>query len=190
VETFSELGPKDLSKQLAILPYDEEKFDSLEWKSYAKKLASRFEKNGVEVSDPRDAQLIAFFGYAIDEGERVTTTHTVPEYGVTGYSSSYTTGTLNSYGNSTNFNATTTYQPEYGITGYSQETTTRTVYTRSLAIDIVDKSSGEKKWQARLTSRGKCGRISEVIDELIQASLTNFPESTSETVEIEGDFDC
>lgn len=139
VAAFSALSPEDMTKSIIVSPYKNGQSESLEWKHYASILERKLTEQGFSIAGSiHEAELVAYLGFAIDDGELVTTQYSVPQFGVTGYSSGYTTGTYTSgYGGIGSYNSTTTLNPDYGITGYSQQSRTDNVFTRSLSIDIV-----------------------------------------------------
>lgn len=182
VSAFSKLQDVDVGGSVFILPYEAGEEKSLEWQTYASKLANRLRVMGYTVvSDPADAELAVFLGYAIDEGETVTSTYAIPRFGVTGYSGAQTYGTVGPYGN---FSSSTRLAPTYGVTGYTTGSTTRTIYTRSMAVNFYNIEKNESVWEMQLSSSGSCGRIITVIDELIEAAFQGFPTSNGGTVEI------
>ena len=86
-------------------------------------------------ADRNDADLIAIFSYGIDEGETTSSTYSIPQYGQTGISSSYTTGSYSSYGT---YSGRTINVPSYGVTGYRTGTKVKQLYTRFVRLDFFD----------------------------------------------------
>ncbi len=79
-------------------------------------------------------------------------------YGQTGGGTAYHSGTIRSY-------------------AYSYNVTT---YTRVLAIDILDRQlldagKTKKVYEVELTSKGWCGQIAGVFDEMLDALFEEFP---------------
>lgn len=192
VSAFSAMEASDQGAAVYIAPYDDAQGNSLEWKTYADLMAGQLRAKGFKVApSPDHADLLAFFGYAIDNGSQVTSTYSVPNWGVTGYSSGYTSGTYTSTGSGYGTYSGTTYlQPEYGITGYSTHTDTHTVYTRSLAIDMVEVGSGDKKWEMRLSSTGSCSRFAAVAEEFFKAAFKSFPDGKGGTEIVDWNGKC
>lgn len=187
VETYSALPAKSVPKTFSIAAFEEDDSNSLQWKAFAEKVEAKLIANGYQKSTSANPDLLVFFGYAIDQGQTVTSSYSIPQYGQTGVSSSYTTGTVSSSGY---VSARTTYQPRYGITGYTTGTTISTVYSRSMAINIVDVKSKSRVWETKLSSKGSCGVIVEVIDELLEIAFTDFPNPQSGRKRVKGKFDC
>ena len=191
VNAYSNFKAGDVHRSLALIPYEPAQSQSLEWQSFAAQIAQRLSGAGYTIiADPGAAELFAFFGYAIDEGKAVTSTFAIPQWGVTGYSGSTTTGTVSTTGTFSTLSATTTYQPQYGVTGYVPGSRTDILYTRSMSVDIVDKTTQERKWQMRLSSTGRCGAIGVVMPAFIEAAFTKFPESVSGNVDVPLKTDC
>ncbi len=84
--------------------------------------------------------------------------------------------------------------PTYGVVGSSTSTVTSDVYTRKLAIDIVtsdtlNSEKPDKVYEGRVTSKGSCGAIAEVMDEMLEALFSKFPNGSG-LVEVPGTFNC
>lgn len=86
------------------------------------------------VDDFAEADQVVFLTYGISDPQEQTIA--IPQYGRTGINSATTQGTIYSYGSTSTFTGTTTYNYEYGITGY--QNVTRTVYTRIIILDSYD----------------------------------------------------
>lgn len=187
VDAYSAI-PADIEpKTVYIAPYDKSDADSLEWQANARTLASVLSDKGFQtVARRSDATLIAYFGFAVDNGERVQSTYSIPQWGVTGYSGARTYGTV--YGNSVS--ATTTYTPTYGVTGYKTETIEKTIFTRSLYIDMIEIKSGKKVFESKAVSSGSCNSFSPVAIQIISAVLSEFPSGKSGKISLPYDGKC
>lgn len=198
VEVFHEMPADYAGATITILASAEEKAKTLEFRNYAERLAGKLEGVGFQVVGEGELpRYVAFLAYDVGEGQQVTRTYSIPNYGVTGYSSSHTYGTLNTYGGVGTYSGTTTHTPQYGITGYSTGTTTTTLYPRVLIVDIyeVDWSDTEKSPQVyhlSIASSGRCGRLSQVIDEMLEAGFQDFPgeSGTVQRIEVPAKVDC
>jgi hypothetical protein len=127
VSAFQDLGPSDQRARIAVAPWREQMKDSLEFRTYAAQVEARLRAKGFNVV-PLSArpELVAFLDFGIDDGRQVAQSYAIPQYGVTAYSSSYTTGTITSYGPGYgSYSATTTHIPQYGITGYTTRASRR-----------------------------------------------------------------
>lgn len=187
VDAYSSI-PADLEpKTIYIAPYRGVSGNSLEWQTNARILAQTLSEKGFSVvSRQRDARLTAYFGFGVDQGERVQTAYSIPQWGVTGYSGANTYGTV--YGNT--YSATTTLNPTYGVTGYSTGTTTSVVYTRSVSIDMIDNRNRQQVFQAKAVSRGSCNSFAPVASPIIAAVLSNFPQGKTGTVTLPMENEC
>jgi len=193
VTTFYDLPTQWKGRTIAVLPYKEQQSQSLEWRAYRQMVEDQLRKASFVVTSPDDADLLAFFGYAIDQGREVVSTYSIPQYGVTGYSGGYTTGTITSYGGGySTYSGTTTLTPTYGITGYTAGVSSDTVFTRSLSVDIVDKQTQNRRWEMKLRSQGSCGNIASVMPQFLQAAFDSFPGPSGKgrTVELPHDGTC
>jgi hypothetical protein len=187
VDAYSSISDDLEPKTVYLAPYKGMDDSSLQWQANAKILASILEEKGYQVvSQKGQARLTAFFGFAIDKGERVLTSYSIPQWGVTGYTGANTYGTA--YGNT--YSATTTLNPTYGVTGYNSGVSSNVVYTRSVAIDMVDNKTGQKVFQSSGVSRGSCASFTGVSKPIIGSILSNFPEGKIGTVQVPTDTDC
>jgi hypothetical protein len=197
ITSYSQIQSGYEGKTIAVVPYNDEQANSLEFWDFARRLDGRFAAKGLRPVDIRAVQtmpdLLAFFSFTVDNGQQVSRTYSIPTYGQTGVSSSHTTGTLNSYGNYGTYSGTTTYTPTYGITGYQTGTTTDTVYGRGLTLDImrpVSDKDADKVYEATLASAGECGNMAAVMDSLLDALFEDFPKPVSGRVTVPFNGDC
>ena len=80
--------------------------------------------------------------------------------------------------------------PTFGVIGSSSYSYNRTVYSRNLAMDIVEtKSLGKKNpikvFEGRIKSRGCSSQINEVMPPLVEAMFKNFPGTSGKSENIE-----
>lgn len=126
----------------------------LEYQEFSQSLQAALSKSGfIKVIDEKNANFNLIFGYAVGETRNDLHSYSVPVWGKTGISSSTTTGSINTYSNFSNYNATTTYNPSYGITGYVPQVETVTTHNRVLIVIATD-SHNKVLWQATVQSRG------------------------------------
>ncbi|WP_299624289.1 hypothetical protein [Pelagibius sp.] len=181
VEIFHALPSDYVGESITILASDEKEARSLEFKSYAERLAGKLQEVGFRVvGETEGPRFVAFLGYAIGKGQQITRSYSIPNIGVTGYSSSQTYGTVHNYGGYGTYSGTTTYTPQYGVTGYSTGTTTETVYPRAVVIHIYevnwsDIENSPQVYSLTIGSSGGCGILSQVIDEMLEAGFQGFP---------------
>lgn len=193
VTAFHDLPADWNGRAVSVLPYEEQESPTLEWRTYKSMVESHLRKSSFVVTSPNEADFLVFFGYGIDQGREVVSTYSIPEFGVTGYSGAYTTGSVSSYGSGyATYSGTTTLTPTYGVTGYSTGVSSSTVYTRSLSMDILDRRSRNRLWEMKLRSQGSCGNIASVMPYFIQAAFDQFPgpSGKSRTIELPFDGKC
>lgn len=202
---FHSLPESTQGKTIAIVGYPEERNHSLEFRSYKLLIEQKFRTFGFSVREKvDDAEYVALISYGIDAGTTTTQTGSVPMYGQTGGGSTYHSGTVNTYGSGGygygSYSGTSYTMPTYGIVGSQSYSYNITTYNRNLAMDIVrtktlNSKYPEKIYEARLTSKGICGQILQVMDEFIEALFEGFPGKSGEAknIVISGEkvkFDC
>lgn len=173
-----------------VLPWRKEQESSLEHDAYAQQVATWLRSKGLNVvAQGTPAKFAIFLDFGIDDGRTESRTYSVPQWGVTGYGNSTTTGTVNRIGSTSYVNATTTAQPTYGVTGFNQVTNSQRVYRRFVNIDIVEVgapgASPKKIYQGQLKSEGSCGNITAVMPSFLQALLSNFPGASGTAFNVE-----
>lgn len=154
ISVFHELG-EGIKATYVLLLFKEQE-SSLEHKTYENFVRQHLNAKGYrEVSADR-ADLIVFLQYGIDEGRQIT--YSYPIIGRTGTSSSYTSGSVQSYGGGyATYSGTTYNTPTYGVVGTGAGS--RTEFSRFVRIDFVDRpalASGtvKKLYKGSVTSRG------------------------------------
>lgn len=187
VDAYSSI-PADLApRTVFIAPYEQADAESLEWRTNAGILGGILNEKGYQVvSRPQDARLLASFTYLVSEGDVVQTSYAIPQYGVTGYSGSTTSGTV--YGNS--YTANTTYRNTYGVTGYIPATRTEVVYALGAAIKMFDNANQRMVFEGTAVSVGTCFSFSAIAPQILSSMLTNFPQGKTGKVTLEGNADC
>lgn len=191
VESYSALPGTYAGETIAVRPFDEAIADSLEFKALKAQLEERLRRVGFAVVEPgQEPRYVAYFGYGIDQGREVQQSYSVPEYGITGYSSARTTTTVTGQGDTRTITSTTTYTPDYGVTGYSGGVTSSTLYTRSLAVAIADVRSKQEVWSMKAVSQGRCGILKPVMDPMLDAAFSRFPETNGRVVIETPDLKC
>tara|TARA_B100000424_G_scaffold260572_1_gene244562 strand:+ start:171 stop:812 length:642 start_codon:yes stop_codon:yes gene_type:complete len=188
VQTFSDIEDSIQYRNVFITSKDEKNIETLEWKTYSEILEVELLSKGLfRGADRNDADLIAIFSYGIDEGETTSSTYSIPQYGQTGISSSYTTGSYSSYGT---YSGRTINVPSYGVTGYRTGTKVKQLYTRFVRLDFFDAKTNEKKYEASAISKGSCGALSSVVKQIIAASLSYYPQSGTGFIELPYTGNC
>lgn len=180
ITEFHKMAAPTAGDTYAVLPWREELKGSLEFQTYAGQVAEGLRAKGFNVvPDGSSAKFAVFLDYGIDTGRTEISSYSIPQWGVTGYSGSRTTGTVSSYGNTSFVNAQTTATPTYGVTGYTSGTTSTRVFNRFVNLDIVEIASGSaqprKVYEGRLRSEGSCGTLPNVMPALLAGLLARFP---------------
>jgi hypothetical protein len=98
VSSFHNLPAQPSGLTFAVVPYQWQN-GSLEFQTYAKAISTELQRKGFVAASLDQAQYVVFLAYAIDSGREVS--YSYPIIGQTGVSSSYTSGTVQTYGNHT-----------------------------------------------------------------------------------------
>ena len=129
-----------------------------------------------------EADVVMFFSYGIDSGKEVVSSY--PIFGQTGTSSSYTSGTVTSYGNYATYSGTTYNTPTYGVVGSG--VTSGTKYTRFLKVELLEspalaKGDIKKVYEAKVVSSGSSNQVAVVLPTMIKALFEDFPGKSGST---------
>ncbi|MDB2454342.1 hypothetical protein N9X02_11775 [Planktomarina temperata] len=188
VESYSSLDNTALGASVFVAPTKGQATNTLSWAKNKSLLEQELKSSGLKVvSSPKRADYLAYFGFAVDTGQLVTTNYSIPQYGVTGYSGANTYGSV--YGNS--YSSTTTLNPTYGVTGYSSGSTTNKIFTRSAKLFLQNRKSKEIVFEGNAVSSGSCHSFAPVAPYIIKSILTNFPDGKVGRVVLDTeDFDC
>ena len=170
-------------KRVAVLGYPKKIDESLEWNSYKPIFEREFQKQGFVISDAENADYIAFVTYGIGAPQTSTQIGSVPIYGQTGGGTTIHSGTVSSYGGgSANYYGNSYTMPTYGIVGSSTYSYKTTSYTRTVAINLVEKGSNKKIFESKATSTGSCGIIGIVMNEIAEGMFKKFPSGSGRVV--------
>lgn len=187
---FHSLNLNNQSKKVFIQGYPEQINQSLEFKSYKKMFEDKFLNNGYTITDNKNlSDLTAFISYGIDSGKTTTHIDSVPIFGSTGGGTTYHSGSVYSGSNYGSYSGTSYSMPTFGIVGSSSYSYNVTVYSRNLAMDIVEtKSLGQKNpikvFEGRIKSSGCSSQINEVMPPLVEAMFQNFPGTSGKSENI------
>jgi hypothetical protein len=178
---------------IAVIAADESVNQSLEFQLYKTKIEQRLAAAGYGIAPISSADQIALVAYGIDTGQ--TSAVSTPIFGQTGGGTSYHSGTVYGSGGSASYSGTSYSMPRYGVVG--SYTGSQTTYGRAIAIDIVNMPKNKTEpvkslYQGRVISRGSCGAIAEVFDEMLEIMFKNFPgvSGKSQTLEVRSEADC
>ena len=159
----------------------------IEFAKYVKHVLSC--RGYVEATDSNEADLIIFLAYCIGDPQEHSFTYNVPVWGQTGVSSSYTQGTLLTYGNFATYSGTTTYTPTYGITGYTTHTDRYVTHFRFMMLDAYDlkkfreSQNMVQSWKTTVASTGSSGDLRRVFPILAAASKDYIASDTGRKVD-------
>lgn len=175
VSAFHELEQPLSGATYALVPTSEQE-GSLEFQSYAKLVMAELGKRGMTNAPFNQARYAIFMIYGIDDGKQVVTSY--PIFGQTGISSSYTTGTVTSYGNTASYSGTTYHTPTYGVVATG--TSNNTVFMRYLNINIIDiAKSGNGKvqivYEGKGVSSGANSQLAPVMPAIVRSVFEDFP---------------
>jgi len=142
-----------------------------------------------KVEKPEEADFLLFLTYGIGEPQERLVSYTVPTWGQTGVSGSYTTGSVSAYGNQANYFGMTTYTPTYGITGAQTVNRSVVLYKRFVALEAVDRMTLQEKkkivpiWKTSGMSMGSSGDLRYVFPFMISAIKPNLATNTGRSLD-------
>ena len=177
VSTYSKIADEYRGKTIVVVPMNKANLGNAQYKDFAARLSSQLTTLGFSVVPDTQGALpdyVAALDYGIDDGRTKTSTYMSPKVGATG-----------SYGSS--------YGPYTGVSGYSTTTRTDTIYDRFIAVDIWKPQSrdvGEKLFEGRVKSGGRCGDLSKVFDPMVESLFDRFPKARSGEVVKPSTVDC
>lgn len=185
-------GEKPDKKSYILLPGNKDtKAEDLQFKEYAAYVSRALIKQGfVPAESFEKANVAIFLVYGIGDPREHQYSYSIPTWGQTGVSSSYTTGTVSSYGGYGSYSGTTTYTPTYGVTGSTTHTGSYTTYFRFMVLDAVDLDEYKKSkkevqlWKTTVTSGGSSGDLRRVFPILVAASQQYVGKNTGQKVEV------
>ncbi|MEE4216426.1 MAG: hypothetical protein V2I48_02360 [Xanthomonadales bacterium] len=191
--TFSTLPDGRQSGVLAVLGNPAEIEGSPEFTRHKKALELHFAEQGFDITDDiYRADYVAFVNYGMDGGQTVTRSYTNPVYGTV-------TDGMGPQGEAAGAGAIMAnrsgeaYSPgPQGVVRYETNTSSKTVYTAHLNIDMFEMGKdglGEKVFETKLLSKGSCGLLDDVMDELVESIFVDFPNTNGQQ-QIQAEIDC
>ena len=180
-------GPEHTNRgSLLVSPIDKTQEGSLEFRAVSEYLTKKLNQNGFNAIQVGERPMYsAFITYGIDNGN--TSISSVPLFGQTGGGTSYSSGTVNSYGRTANYSGTTTTMPTYGIVGVMPVSSTE--YKRRVNIDIwKNEDKPIKVYEMRGMSSGSCGNINAILFNIIDGMFANFPGENGRAKSINVDW--
>lgn len=175
VSAFHELQEPLTGTTYILIPTKEQE-GNLEFQTYAKLVMIELQKRGMTEAPFHQAKYAIFIFYGIDQGKQIVSSY--PIFGQTGTSSSYTTGTVTSYGNTASYSGRTYTTPTYGVVGSG--TRTDTIFKRYFNLDIVDiaKSGNgkiQKIYEGKAISSGSDDQLAQVMPAIVRSVFEDFP---------------
>ena len=181
VTVFHRLGASLEGSSFSFIALDGQQ--SLEHESYCQVVRSHLSAAGMHEAPSADQ---ALYLIAIDYfiGAPIQRTGPMPVFGQTGVSGSSTTGTIQTYGNTSTVQTNTTYTPTYGVTGYVPISSMS--YRRGFTLLMYDTKrvqAGDFKpsYEGKVASVGSTGALPRVLPTLIEALFQEFPGESGET---------
>lgn len=178
-------GPDHLVREsIVVMPVDKSQQESLEFKAISDYLLKKLVEKGYKSHEiSGDPTFTAFITYGVDNGR--TSMTAVPMYGQTGGGTTYSSGTVSSYGRTATYSGTSMTMPTYGVVGSMPITSTE--YKRQVNVDIWRMGQPPVKvYEMRGVSTGSCGNMSSVIFGILDGMFEKFPgengKSNSTTV--------
>ncbi len=186
------IGDAGSNKTYILLPGNKDtKPSSLQFQEYARYVNRALQEKGfIQAETLQEANVAIFLGYGIGDPQEHQYTYSLPTWGQTGVLSSYTTGTVSSYGGYGMYSGTTTYTPTYGVTGSTTHSGSYVTYFRFMLLDAVDldeyrKSQKEVQlWKTIVTSTGTSGDLRRVFPILVAASKNYIGTNTGKKVKV------
>lgn len=165
--------------------------NDLQYKEYAGYINNALQDKGFKQVDFANADIVVFLYYGISDPVNEQYSYSKPIYGQTGVSSSYSSGTLNSYGNMATYSGTTTYTPTYGVVGSQNYSGTKTNYIRHIVLDAVDakkyKDTQEIQslWKTTIMSTGSSSDLRTVFPILLGAGKEYIGTNTGKAIMVQ-----
>jgi hypothetical protein len=165
--------------------------DDLQFREYASYLEIALAERGFKKAvDIKDADIAIFLAYGIGDPKTNYYSYSMPTWGQTGVSGSYTTGNVNVYGNTAIYSQNTTYTPTYGITGYTSNLASHTTFTRYIFIDAIDNMAFKQDqkmlpvWKTSVFSTGSSGDLRRVFPVMVAAMKPYLGANTRQSITI------
>ncbi len=188
VDSLSSYSPSVESTYLLLPGNKDTQRTDLQFQEFSQYLKRVLEEQGFrEVHTLDDADLAIFLGYAISGPKEKQYSYSTPVWGQTGYSSSSTYGTVNSFGN---YSGITHHNPQYGITGYQQHSGSYTHFTRYMFLNAYDAREYMKTkkeiqvWKTTVTSTGSSNDLRLIFPYLIAASKDYLGKNTENKIQV------
>ncbi len=164
--------------------------DDLQYREYSRYIERVLASLGYSKStDLAKADIAIFFSYGVGDPETHEYTYAVPTWGqING--SYHTSGTINTYGDTSIYSATTTHTPAYGITGSTTQVGSYTTYLRHMILDAIDleeyRTTKKLKqvWKTTVTSSGYSDDLRKVLPAMVAAAKSYIGKDTGKKVKV------
>lgn len=191
VEVDSIVGTDSPKAKYKLLPGNKDVDENdLQFKEYANYVHRAMSYRGfISEEDMNKADIAVFLVYGIGEPVVNVESYTIPTWGQTGYSSAYTTGSVNADGNTANYSQNTTLTPQYGITGSITGYDTITTYNMFMAISAINLSELKKNnkrievWRTSVTSNRSDNDLRRVFPILVTSAVGYLNKNTGSKLE-------
>lgn len=174
VTQFHDLAGGAKGRSFMVMPVEDSRASSLEFRSYARMIVGELVARGLRQAEALErSDMIVFVDYGVDSGRLES--YPVPVYGY--YPDRFTQ--LHGVRKSGKRFSAHAYESG-GLVPLGISEITETVFTRSLAVDIVDappwrRGQTVKRYEARATSIGRESNLSAVMPLMIRALFQDFP---------------
>ena len=164
------------SQSFVILP-TQDQGNSLEFRSYASLVTQQLRARGWREATLENADVAIFFQYQISQEKQVAFSY--PVLGQVASNTSYTTGTISTYGNMSTLNATTTRPTTLGVVGTG--TGSRTEFDRAVRLTMYSgpayrtTRTMDRVYEGEFRSSGSTGDLPTVMPALISGLFFDFP---------------
>lgn len=193
VGSFSTLPEGRQSGVLAVLGNPAEIEELPEFERYKKNFEFHFAEEGFEITDDiYRADYVALVNFGMDDGQTTTRTYTNPVYGAVTEGVTQQGEALASDAIMANRSGESYSPGPQGVVRYDSSTSSKTVFTGHLNVDMFEMGKnglGEQVYETKLLSKGSCGRLSEIMDKLVDSIFVDFPNTTGKQ-QVQGEFDC
>jgi len=169
VATFHDMAVPG-GERVLLIPMDEEKKDSLEFRDYASVLASHLQKYGYKQAGDDEPQLIAGFDVSINDGREKLQTRP----GISPYYSGYGYWHWGRYWG--HYWGNSFHRDPFG----DRDIIARTVYTVTLTVEL-RKPNGDIVFEGRADAEVRKKAVPEAVPFLAEALFQSFPGESGVT---------
>lgn len=165
--------------------------NDLQFKEFGRYVNRALKSQGfLPVKSVEEAEIAIFLSFGISDPKEEEYTYSVPIWGQTGVRSSYTQGSVHSFGNTSTFSGRTTYQPSFGITGTKTRTEKSITFLRYMVLNAFDFKAfkeSEKEiqlWKTEVTSEGYSDDLRKVSPVMVAGAMPYIGKDSGEKIEL------